>query len=201
MNRFVKTERSMKGALAAVCMALALVLPVANCGQTSSHYPPAQAKVTKMETFVNNLSVPGAPRNTAYNGGEAEIVAYVQGTGTHVAFYIPMNIGFPWGVYSATSATTTDPVTGVTTTTYTYSTLCDDINYAVPCLARDGWAYSKIDSQGHARLMFLVGSFVGWYDVVTRPVVFNGNGAIDQKIEYENRTRVFFSNDIFAYYN
>jgi len=195
MNRFVKTERSMKGALAAVCMALALALPVVNCGQTSSHYPPSETRVTKMETFVNNLSVPGAPRNTAYNGGEAEIIAHVQGTGTHVAFYLPMNLGAPTG---AVADMTVDPTTGAITYTYW---LCADVLWANTCLGTDGWVYSKIDSQGHARLLFAVGTFVGWYDVVTRPVIMNGNGTIDQKIEYENRTRVFFSRDIFAYYN
>jgi len=188
------------GALAVAALALAIGMAAANCGQVPSNPPPTAPAVTKLETYVNNLTIPGAPRNTAYNGGEAEIVAHLQGTGTYVAFWI----SFPWGIIRVPNQTitvTTDATTGITTTDIVYSQSCAEIKFSVMCRHDDGWIYARVDFMGHARVMFGVGDAQGYWDVLTRPAVMSASGVMGPKIELEERTRVFFSTDMYNIYN
>jgi len=183
-----------------VALALAIGVAAANCGQVPSNPPPSTPSITKLETYVNNLTIPGAPRNTAYNGGQAEIVAHIQGTGTYVAFWIT----WPWGLIRIPDMTVTitvDPDTEVSTTTWAYGASCESISFAKPCMHHDGWIYARVDFMGHARVPFDVGTAQGYWDIVTRPAVMSASGTIGPKIEFEERTRVFFSSDMYNVYN
>lgn len=195
MSEFLKTMRTSRGGFAMALLAMVLGVATYNCGQLKTAYPPVTDKETKLEAYVNNLTVPGAPKNTAYNWGEAEIIAHIQGTGSHVAFYIPWGIGWAhvWGSEFGFDATTGSPI-------YANQTSCLAEGFAVSCMAIDGWAYQKVDFQGHAKLRFWVGNHKGYYDLLARPAMLNGNGVIGQKLEFEERIRVFFSTDMWSIY-
>ena len=184
-----------KWGLAAVLFTLMLHLAGAGCGQLESSYPPGKIKETKLEVYVNNLTIPGAPKNTAYNWGEAEIIGYLQGTATHVAFYIPGVWGYP---VASGYTFAIDPTTGAVTVAYSLS--CTDVLWASTCVGADGWTYQQIDFMGHAKVPFQVGGNVGYWDILARPVVITANGTVSHKLEYETRARVLFSTDTYGFY-
>ena len=190
-----------RGALAAALLAFSLGLAAANCGKLPNSYPPSASGETKLETYVNNTTVPGAPRNTAYNGGLAEIVAHVQGTASHVAFYVAGSWGYLGVPGWFPQVVTVDPATGtVTITPEKIGNICFDSNYELKCWDSDGWAYTRVDFMGHARMAFGVGMNQGYWDVLTRPAIIAANGVMTPKIEFETRTRTYFSEDLYDVY-
>ncbi|MDH5510289.1 MAG: hypothetical protein OEZ32_08030 [Nitrospinota bacterium] len=192
----MSTRHTLRNGLADAFLLLALTFVYTGCTDVSSSYPPNSTRETKLEGWVTNLSVPGAPRNTAYRGGRAEVVGYLRGTGTHVAFFFPGGTGWPSVVGLDVAV---DSTTGATT--YGYTEWCGDYAYQYACLGLDGWFYQRVDQMGHARIPFHVGYHFGYYDILARPVVITGNGTVGHKLEFEEKIRVYFSNDMYGYYD
>ena len=196
MRDLMSTKCTLRNGLAGAFLFMALALVYAGCTDVASNYPPSNTRETKLDGWVTNLSVPGAPRNTAYRGGEAEVVGYLRGTGTHVAFFFPGGTGWPVVVGLEI---TVDADTGATT--YEYLEGCGTYGYQYACLGVDGWFYQRVDQMGHARIPFIVGYHRGYYDIMARPVIITANGTVGHKLEFEERIRVYFSNDMYGNYD
>ena len=197
MSEFMRTKRSMWGGFTAALMALVLVMAtLSGCTATETSHPPADTRKTKFDAWVVNLTVPGAPLNTAYIGGDAEMVGYLQGTGTHVAFFLPPGLGWP---YLYGMEITEDEETGGWV--IEYKETCGDVNFSKACVHEDWWFYQKIDQMGHARMTFWVWAWTGYYDIMARPVIITGSGTPGHKMEFEQKIRVYFSRDLYGYYD